>query len=231
MMYGTIGLVPIEIRDYERAEEQAWLRCRVLSFLGTAYFDDVMTAKKTPAVGAELVAVDSGALVGVLDLSVDGELATIDTIGVHPDHQGRGIGTQLFELACFRAASLGATTIEAWTRDDEATLRWYRARGMSESRHYLHVYADCYTEAGEPSEAVRARPGLLPMRVFLHVTELDREAEMRAKFRRVHVCRRFAKSQDTSHAMLMAHGSDAVTAVFKIGGIESMATQISRGSG
>jgi ribosomal protein S18 acetylase RimI-like enzyme len=188
----------VQIRDYETSDEQAWLRCRVLSFLGTAYFDDVMTAKKAPAVGAELVAVDAGAVVGVLDLSVDGGLATIDTIGVHPDHQGLGTGTRLFELACLRAASLGAATIEAWTRDDEATLRWYRARGMSESRHYLHVYADYYARPGEPDEAVRARPGLLPMRVFLHVTQLDREAEMRAKFRRVHVCRRFAKSIDTA---------------------------------
>jgi ribosomal protein S18 acetylase RimI-like enzyme len=138
------------------------------------------------------VAVNSGAIVGLLDLSVDGDLATIDTIGVHPDYQHQAIGTGLFELACIRAASLGAATIEAWTRDDEATLRWYRARGMSESCHYLHVYADYYVDAGEPAEAVHARPGLTPMKVFLHVI-LDHEAEMRAKFRRVHVCRRFAK--------------------------------------
>jgi ribosomal protein S18 acetylase RimI-like enzyme len=69
------------------------------------------------------VAVEAGT-VGFLDLSVDGALATIETIGVHPDHQHRGIGTKLFELACTRAAALGATTIDAWTRDDEATLRW-----------------------------------------------------------------------------------------------------------
>jgi ribosomal protein S18 acetylase RimI-like enzyme len=188
--------VTIEIRDYERADEQQWLRCRVLSFLGTAYFDDVMPAKNSPAVGAELVAVDCGAVVGVLDLSVDGALATIDTVGVHPDYQRLGIGTRLFEQACARAAAHGAATIEAWTRDDDATLRWYRARGMSESCHYLHVYADYYAAAAEPAEAVRERPGLVPMRVFLHVAELDREAEMRAKFRRVHVCRRFARPID-----------------------------------
>jgi GNAT superfamily N-acetyltransferase len=189
---GTIEPVPVEIRDYERADEQAWLRCRVLSFLGTAYFDDVMTVKRSPGVGAELVAVNSGAIVGVLDLSIDGTVATIDTIGVHPDYQHQGIGTGLLELACMRAASLGATTIEAWTRDDELTLRWYQARGMSESCHYLHVYADYYVDPGEPAEAVQARPDLTPMKVFLHVM-LDHEAAMRAKFRRVHVCRRFSK--------------------------------------
>jgi N-acetylglutamate synthase-like GNAT family acetyltransferase len=160
--------VSVEIRDYEPADEQAWLHCRVLSFLGTAYFDDVMPAKKSPARGAELVAVDSGAVVGVLDFSMDESLATIDTIGGHPDHQHRGIGTRLFQQACVRAAALGATTIDAWTRDDEPTLRWYRARGFAESDHYLHVYADCYAQAGEPADAVDSHPDLDPIKLFLH---------------------------------------------------------------
>lgn len=77
--------VSVVIRDYDPADEQQWLRCRVLAFLGTAYFDDVMTAKRSPAAGAELVAVQAGAVAGVLDLSVEGRLATIDTIAVHPD--------------------------------------------------------------------------------------------------------------------------------------------------
>jgi ribosomal protein S18 acetylase RimI-like enzyme len=197
VLSGTIMAVPIEIRDYERADERSWLQCRVLSFLGTAYFDDVVTAKRSPARGAELVAVNSSAVVGVLDLSVDGTLATIDTIGVHPDYQRRGIGTRLFDLACLRAARLGASAIDAWTRDDEGTLRSYRARGMSESSHYLHVYADYYASAQEPAAAVQARPGMEPVKIFLHAG-INHEAEMRAKFQRVHVCRRFAKP--LSHA-------------------------------
>lgn len=184
--------MPVVIRDYEPADEQGWLRCRVLSFLGTPYFDDVMTAKQSPAAGAELVAVQDGTIAGVLDLSVDGALATIDTIGVHPDHQHLGIGTMLLRLARQRAAALGAVTIDAWTRDHEPALRWYRARGFAESSHYLHVYADHYTDAREPAGAVTFRPGLTPIKVFLHAT-LDREAELRAAFSRVHVCRRFAQ--------------------------------------
>jgi len=181
------------IRDYGPADEQAWLRCRMLSFLGTAYFDDVMTAKKSPVLGAELVAEDSGAIVGVLDLSAEGQLATIDTIAVHPDHQWRGIGTGLLAQACARAQALGATTIDAWTRDDEPTLRWYRSRGFAESDHYLHVYANHYARAGEPADAVQGSPGLKPIIVFLHA-DLDREAEMRTRFTRVHVCRRFSRA-------------------------------------
>lgn len=182
----------LEIRDYRAADEQGWLRCRVLSLLRTAYFDDVMTAKRSPAIGAELVAVEGGAVVGILDFSMDGSLATIDTIGVHPDHQHTGIGTKLLERARIRAAMLGATTIEAYTRDDEATLRWYRARGFTESDHYLHVYANYYANADEPAQAVEARQGLFPIKLFLHA-DLEDEAEMRQKFQRVHVCRRFAQ--------------------------------------
>lgn len=164
-----------------------------MSFLGTAYFDDVMPAKKSPALGAELVAEDSGDIVGVLDLSAEGPLATIDTIAVHPDHQWRGIGTALLKRACGRAHLLGATTIEAWTRDDAPTLRWYRSRGFAESDHYLHVYADCYARPGEPADAAQCSPDFDLIRVFLHA-DLDREAEMRARFTRVHVCRRFSQS-------------------------------------
>jgi ribosomal protein S18 acetylase RimI-like enzyme len=184
--------VPAEIRDYEPSDEQDWLRCRVLSFLGTSYFDDVMTAKQSPELGAELVAVQAGTIVGVLDLSVDGDLATIDTIGVHPDYRHLGVGTQLLREARQRAAALGAVTIDAWTRDDEPALRWYRARGFTESSQYLHVYADHYTGTQEPARAVSFRPGLTPIKVFLHAA-LDREEELRAQFSRVHVCRRFAQ--------------------------------------
>jgi GNAT superfamily N-acetyltransferase len=187
--------VAVEVRDYVPADEQGWLRCRVLSFLATPYFDDVTPAKKSPAVGAELVAVDAGIVVGVLDMSVEGTLATIDTIGVHPDHQGHGIGTRLFERACIRAAALGATTIDAWTRDFEPTLRWYSSRGFAESSHFLHVYADYYARQGEPADAVQSRPGLTPLKVFLEAT-IDHEAEMRRKFSRVYVCRRFARPLD-----------------------------------
>lgn len=193
----------VEVRDYRPSDERAWLRCRVLAFLGTAYFDDVCTSKPVPARGAALVAIASGAgengagdagsaIVGVLDLSVDGSLATIDTIAVHPDYQGAGIGTALLEQAGARAAALGAATIDAWTRDDEPVLAWYRARGFAESEHYLHVYADYYVSAAEPLAAVDARPGLEPIKLFLHAP-LAREEQLRRTFRRVHVCRRFAR--------------------------------------
>jgi N-acetylglutamate synthase-like GNAT family acetyltransferase len=184
------------IREYTPVDETAWLRCRVLSFLHTAYFDDVLRAKPdSQAPGLELVAVDgNGSVVGIMDTSIDGALATIDTVAVHPDHQRRGLGRQLLERTRSRARALGATTLDAWTRDDADTLAWYRAMGFVESDHYLHVYANHYTDRDEPGRAIgEPRPGLRPIMAFLHAGLADEE-HLRGEFARVHVCRRFAMS-------------------------------------
>jgi ribosomal protein S18 acetylase RimI-like enzyme len=185
----------VAIRDYTPADQTSWLRCRVLSFLTTPYFDDVLTAKaEIPAPGFELVALTAdGTVVGIMDVAVEGELATIDTVAVHPDHQHQGIGSRLLALARPRAASLGATVLDAWTRDQEDTLHWYRSCGFTESSHYLHVYADARSDPGEPTAAIgSARPGLRPLSLFLHATDLSQEPQLREQFARVHVCRRFA---------------------------------------
>jgi ribosomal protein S18 acetylase RimI-like enzyme len=183
------------IREYTAADENSWLRCRVLSFLGTAYFDDVARAKPSiPAPGFGLVAVDGrDTVVGAMDVTIEGELATIDTVAVHPDHQRRGIGRRLLTEATARARALPATTLDAWTRDDPDTLRWYRAMGFTESDHYLHVYANFYADREEPGCAIGSpRAGLRPLMLFLHA-KLNEEHQLRREFTRVHVCRRFAK--------------------------------------
>lgn len=182
------------IRDYTPADEPSWLRCRVLSFLSTAYFDDVDRAK--PVIeppGLELVAVDDqDTVVGIIDTMVDGELATIDTVAVHPDHQHRGLGRRLLAQTREGTRAVGAVTLDAWTRDDANTLAWYRAMGFAESDHYLHVYAHHYTSAEEPRRAITAcRPGLRPIAAFLHGALADEE-QLRSEFTRVHICRRFA---------------------------------------
>lgn len=179
------------VRSCEPADERSWLRCRVLGFLDTAYFDDVWPTKP-PITGPDLVvATDDGTIAGILTATVSEASATIDTVVVHPDFRRQGVGQALLDAVISRLHEEKVTEIEAWTRDDPGTLAWYRAMGFTEGSHYLHVYADWYTDPAEPDRAgLAARPGLKPMISFLHGKMPD-EQLARAQFKRVHVCRRF----------------------------------------
>lgn len=127
------------ISDYQPGDETSWLRCRVLGFLDTSYFDDVVVRK--PRHRVELVAVSDGEVLGVCDVSVAGDAATIETIAVPPDHRRNGIAHRLANTAGDRARDLGATSLDAWTREDPPALAWYRAAGFHHNYRYLHVYA------------------------------------------------------------------------------------------
>lgn len=173
------------IRTYEPPDEQSWLRCRTLSFLSTCYYDDVWTERpESPAV--QLVAVDRDTVVGVFDVEIEADLATIDTVAVHPDYQHKGIATSLLSRARSELPHTVAA-LDAWTREDEPALAWYRAHGFQESDHYLHVYKH-WSESDEDW----ASPALLspPVTAFCHAS-IDDEASIRARFARVYVCRRF----------------------------------------
>jgi len=177
------------IRDYRAADETGWLRCRVLGFLDTAYFDDVATRKPAIAQGLELVATAGGQIVGMLDASVDGHDATIETIAVHPEHRRSGVARGLLEEVSRRLVARGARQVDAWTRDDEGTIQWYRSQGFQEQMRYLHVYASTPEEAA----AFATREDLMPRSGFFHAW-IEQEDAMRAEFTRVHVCRRMVRS-------------------------------------
>lgn len=68
------------IRPYETADERAWVVCRVLSFLDTAYFDDVLRAKERygrPAL--ELVAEERGGILGLCAVECEEAAGTART--------------------------------------------------------------------------------------------------------------------------------------------------------
>jgi ribosomal protein S18 acetylase RimI-like enzyme len=179
------------IRAYSPADETGWLRCRALSFLDTQYFDDTLARRPDPAEpSVALVAEDpDGTIVGILDIGVEGRLATIDTVAVHPDHQGRRIATTLLATAIPLLAGTGATELDAWTREDPAANAWYRRVGFVEETRYLHVFVS----EGDDTTGFTTPDGLgRPVLAFLHAP-IEREAEMRARFRRVHVCRRYVQ--------------------------------------
>jgi hypothetical protein len=60
------------IREYKGTDELGWVRCRTLSFLNTAYFDNVLNKKENyenPAI--ELVAELNGQIIGLIDVEYE----------------------------------------------------------------------------------------------------------------------------------------------------------------
>ena len=178
------------LRDYIPADERHWLHCRVLAFLDTTYYDDVATAKPRREAGLELVAVAGDRTIGLLDASVTGNEATIETIAVHPDHRRLGVAKRLLEEICDRLRARGVARLDAWTRDDEGTLAWYRSQGFEQRMRYLHVYASGPNEA---RAAFGSRTDLMPRTGFFHAWT-DCEDALRNEFSRVYSCRQFVKS-------------------------------------
>lgn len=185
------------VRSYEEGDEQGWLRCRVLSFLGSAYYDDVRREKErydNPAI--ELVAEEGGHIVGLLDMECEEAPGTVCSerpglggmiwhLAVHPDHQRRGIATALLAESERLASERGLVRVEAWTRDDAATQAWYESRGFEQVEGYLHVYVDLHEGLRDLVHVTG--PALRPVRLFAHYIE-DRRDEIRARFDRVHDC-------------------------------------------
>jgi len=179
--------VSVEIRPYEERDERGWLICRLLSFFDSAFFDDVQREKvRYDNDAVELVAVQDGTIVGLLDLECEsdglsprpGACGMIWQLATHPDHQRQGIASALLEEAERRASERGIVRIEAWTRDDAATQRWYERHGFVKVESYLHVYLE--------RDDLRAFDGDLRLvKAFAHYTG-DRREEIRSRYGRVH---------------------------------------------
>ncbi|WP_279070654.1 GNAT family N-acetyltransferase [Microbacterium lacticum] len=185
----SLTSAPHAVRPYQPSDERGWLRCRVLSFLDTQYYDDVKprrTALADPSIA--LVAVSpTDEIVGILDVEIDGKSATIDTIAVHPDHQGAGIASALLRAALTHLGTDGIATLDAWTREDTAANRWYQRNGFTEQYRYLHVYLS----DGDDDTDFTTPEGLsTPVSVFAH-GHVEDEVRMRERFRRVYVCRQY----------------------------------------
>ena len=140
------------IRPYDTSDEESWLKCRLVSFHNSAYYDDVYIKKPTfdnPSL--ELVAAVDGKIIGILDLEKDnkddsicycksGLGAMVWTIAVLPDYRRLGIASQLILKSVDWAKSKDINFIEAWTRDDKWVLDWYQSVGFSRFHSYWHIY-------------------------------------------------------------------------------------------
>lgn len=195
----------MEIRSYNSNDEVGWVRCRVLSFLDTAYFDDVLNKKETykhPSI--ELVAVENGKVIGLLDIECEEQEQTICTkgeglggmiwhIATHPDFQRRGVATKLLQKAEKIAKEKGLDYLEAWTRDDEWVNKWYENSGFDQVSSYLQVFLDGEKEIKEVMKV--ADQDFQVMQAFAHYTG-DQKDDVKTRFNRVHECNCYEKVLD-----------------------------------
>lgn len=172
------------------------MRCRVLSFLDSAYFDHVCREKAhydNPAI--ELVAEVEGSIVGLIDIEyereegkacyLEGELGgVVWHLAVLPEYRNRGISTTLLAQAIELLKKEGVKRLEAWTRDDKWVNDWYENRGFVWKEAYLHVFA----EGEECSQAVDSRiQKLFLCSCYGHYIGGDKEEVMK-KLEWVHEC-------------------------------------------
>lgn len=188
----------MEIKSYVAQYEESWLRCRVLAFLHTAYYDDVLQAKPTyenPSL--ELVAMKEDLVVGLLDVEIERvpkEICTFSdhrgamlwNIAVHPDYRSTGVGIALLRKAIKTLKELGISYLEAWTRDDDWVCDWYRRQGFEQGAPYLHVFLEADEIKGE------LKPPFKTVYTYAHYTGDDIE-QTKQEYSRAHLCSRFVK--------------------------------------
>ncbi|GAB3677154.1 ribosomal protein S18-alanine N-acetyltransferase [Saccharopolyspora tripterygii] len=101
-------------------------------------------------------------LIGYAGLAVNGRPphleAEVHTIGVDPDHQGRGAGKALLRALLARADERGAATFLEVRTDNEPAIAMYRDHGFEivglRPRYYQPSGADAHTMRREaPKEA------------------------------------------------------------------------------
>ncbi|MDQ0157435.1 GNAT family N-acetyltransferase [Robertmurraya andreesenii] len=192
----------MEIRAYRSEDEIGWVRCRVLSFLDTAYYDNVLKEKEkydNPAI--ELVAIEDDQVVGLIDIEYEVVERTVCSrgvglggmiwhIAVHPDHRRKGIGSQLLYEAEKIAKEKGLNRLEAWTRDDQWVNNWYKNNRFEQVESYLQVFMDGEDELKEIMMSEIS--GLYPIQAYAHYVGEDKET-IKKKFKRVHECICFEK--------------------------------------
>jgi ribosomal protein S18 acetylase RimI-like enzyme len=184
------------IREYKDTDEIGWVRCRTLSFLNTAYFDNVLNKKEkyeNPAI--ELVAELNGQIIGLIDVEYEKEEKTVCSkgeglggmvwhIAVHPDYYRQGIGEQLLQEAEKRSINLGLNRFEAWTRDDYWVQNWYEKMKFIKVDFYYHIYF----EGNEMINRIQSTiPKLYLVNTFAHYIGDDIE-KFKTTNQRIHEC-------------------------------------------
>jgi ribosomal protein S18 acetylase RimI-like enzyme len=195
----------MKIRLYNsklKGEELSWVRCRVLSFLDSAYFDDVKRTKEkyeNPAI--ELVAEIDNKIVGLIDVEFEKNIGDVayksDNLGaviwhlaVLPEYRNQGIASNLLKSAIEILHKNNIEILQAWTRDDKWVLKWYKSQNFKWKESYLHVFA----EDNECDEISKSQiPKLYICTTFAHYVG-EEEEKIKKQFKRVHQCNLFERN-------------------------------------
>lgn len=133
----------MQIRQYLKSDEQEWLKCRLLSFYDSSYFDNIVQSKDEYSLeDVNLVAVEENKIIGFIDIEIDKitnetskELgAMIWDLGVLPEYRNKKIATQLFNQALEILKGKDIKRVQAWTQDDIPANKWYGNRGFKYNR-------------------------------------------------------------------------------------------------
>lgn len=143
------------IREYIKADELEWLRCRVLSFLDCSYYNDVLTQRETYENDSIcLVAEENGKIIGLIDAEIEKEVGSLCVAGkqigaviwhlaVLPEYRRKHIAASLWEQVKKQLIIKGIRYCEVWTQEDVAANSWYSAQGFHnvKEQNWLRCYA------------------------------------------------------------------------------------------
>ena len=142
----------MEIRKYKDTDKNSWIRCRVISFMDSSYYDDVQNFREkyeNPSV--KLVAIDNNNVVGFLDVEYENEPGdvcyfkgqkggVIWHLGVLPEYRNQKIATMLWNKAKEMLINESVKRIEVWTQDDKPATKWYVKQGFQMKEAYLNAF-------------------------------------------------------------------------------------------
>lgn len=134
-------------------DERGWVRCRLISFLDSSYYDDVKREKEQydhPSIC--LVAEHDNQIIGFIDVEYEenigevcylqGQLgANIWNLGVLPEYRNKRIAEMLWKQAKGLLIKKGIQRIELWTQDDLPANQWYQKQGFKLKESYLNVFS------------------------------------------------------------------------------------------
>lgn len=193
-----------KIINYENLFEDSWVRCRILSFLDSSFYDDIRRRKEkyqNPSI--EIIAISKNNVIGFLDTEIDtfekkvcSENENIGNhlsgmiwnLGVHPDFRNKGVARKMLEETKSICKEKDLKRLEAWTRDDKLVNEWYRKNDFVLMDEYIHWYYDSRYDNKEILKEIGVEAKTPIFQMFGFAKKMDDKIK---KLNRKYFCRRY----------------------------------------